>query len=223
MDLTSPARSVVPTLDAEVLVALAGITMPMTGRQISRLIEAKGHSGVGRVLERLRSQGIVNSTKAGNAFLFTLNREHVAFPAIESLMNLRGKLFNRMSDAISMWETLPISVAIFGSAARGDGGVDSDIDILIVRHEELHLNGPKNSKKTKKLEPEKISEIWDFQLLEFSHLTYLWSGNRASLIQITKPQLKSMVARGEAMAASLRDEALIIWGIDVMKEIEVEM
>lgn len=223
MDLTSPARSVIPSLDADVLVALAGITMPMTGRQISRLVEAKSHSGVGRVLERLRSQGVVNATAAGRANLYTLNREHVAFPAIEALTNLREKLFNRMSNAVSTWKIPPISVAIFGSAARGDGNIDSDIDILIVRPAELYAPGLKNSKGSPELAAEKLSEMWDSQLTEFSQLTYLCSGNRASLMQVTKPQLESMVARGEPMAASLRDEARYIWGPDLMRMIEEEM
>lgn len=220
MDLTSPARSVVPSLDADVLVALAGITMPMTGRQISRLIEAKGHSSVGRVLERLRIQGIVNVVNAGNAYLYTLNREHVAFPAIEALMDLRGKLFDRMAQAVTLWEILPLSVAIFGSAARGDGDVDSDIDILIVRAEELHPNGLENANKNSRLSQERYSDMWDSQLLELSELTYRWSGNRASLIQATKSQLGAMVTRGEPIADSLRNEAHYIWGQNAMKMID---
>lgn len=220
MDLTSPARSVVPSLDADVLVALAGITMPMTGRQISRLIEARGHSSVGRVLERLRIQGIVNVVGAGNAYLYTLNREHVAFPAIEALMDLRGKLFDRMAQAVTLWEILPVSVAIFGSAARGDGDVDSDIDILIVRAEELYPNGLENANKNSNLRQERYSDMWDSQLLELSELTYRWSGNRASLIQATKSQLGTMVTRGEPIADSLRNEAHYIWGPNAMKMID---
>lgn len=222
MNLTSPARSVIPSLDAVVLMALVGITLPMTGRQVARLIGAKSHSGVGSVLERLTIQGVVNATQAGNAFLYTLNRDHVAFPAINALTDLRGKLFERISYLVSNWEIAPKSVAIFGSAARGDGNVDSDIDILIVRDTELHQSNSKTSKKVKPQSPKWTLEMWDAQLLELSQLTFLWSGNRASLIQTTKPQLAAMFARGDQITASLSVDARLIWGANVIVEVEEE-
>lgn len=222
MNLTSPARSVIPSLDADVLMALIGITLPTTGRQVARLIGAKSHSGVRSVLERLTIQGIVNATQAGNAFLYTLNRDHVAFPAIKALTDLRGKLFERISLLVSNWEITPISVAIFGSAARGDGNVDSDIDILIVRDAELRQSNPKSSKKVKTQAPNWTLEIWDSQLLELSQLTYLWSGNRASLIQTTKSQLAAMYSRGDQITASLGVDSRLIWGANVITDIEEE-
>jgi predicted nucleotidyltransferase len=201
MDLSSPARTVIPTLDAEVLMALVGITMPVTGRQIARLLEAKSHRGVSLVLERLRQQGIVDVVEAGSSNLYSLNRDHVAASAVEALMDLRGKLFQRIRDAISNWEVAPISVAVFGSAARGDGGISSDIDLLIIRPESKFAEEP----------------VWDQQLSDLSFWVHRWSGNRASLIQATPSEIAGMIERGEAIAESLRNDGRYLVGPNILK------
>lgn len=201
MDLSSPARAVIPTLDAEVLMALVGITMPMTGRQIARLLEAKSHRGVSLVLERLRQQGIVDVVEAGSSNLYSLNRDHVAVSAVEALMDLRGKLFQRIREAISNWEIAPISVAVFGSAARGDGGISSDIDLLIIRPESTYSDEP----------------MWDQQLSDLSFWVHRWSGNRASLIQATPSEIASMIERREPITESLRKDGRYLVGPNILK------
>ncbi len=220
MDLTTPAHAVIPSLDAEVLLALAGITMPMTGRQIERLIEAKSYRGVSLVLDRLREQGLLNVVKAGNANLYTLNRDHVAAPAVDALLDLRGKLFERIGKAIAEWTIPPVSVAVFGSAARGDGGVKSDIDILIIRPDRLRPSSPSDELLGAVEQQKSYSEMWSTQLLELSHWVYRWSGNPASLIQVSLSQFQEMVERDEPIAESLRNDARYIWGPDAMKMAE---
>jgi hypothetical protein len=62
-----------------------------------------------------------------------LNREHVAAPVAEGLANLRLALWKRFRTALAGWNPKPVYGCVFGSAARGDGGVQSDIDLLLVR------------------------------------------------------------------------------------------
>lgn len=217
MDLRAPAHAIIPTLDADVLTVLAGVTMPMTGRQISRLLEMKSHRGVGLVLERLRSQGVVDAVEAGSSYLYTLNREHVAFPAIEALTDLRGKLYALMAVVIKTWQILPVSVAVFGSAARGDGDIDSDIDILIVRPEELYPNRIEDSEVEHNEGEEVYWDLWAAQLADFGAQVRRWSGNTASLIQATRAQLIAMVERDEPIVASLQRDARYLWGPKIMK------
>lgn len=220
MDLTTPARSVVPTLDAEVLAALVSISMPLTGRQISRLLESKSQSGVQKVLDRLSQQGLLDVVEAGNANLYSLNREHVAAAAVEALRDLRGKLFDRMAEAIKEWRILPEAVAVFGSAARGDGSVESDIDILIVRPAEPYYNHTTDMQQNEEEPLEGFSYIWSSQLFELGRKVYRWSGNRASLMEVTREQLIEMVERKEPVAESLRKEARYIWGQNIMKLVD---
>jgi hypothetical protein len=62
-----------------------------------------------------------------------LNREHVAAPVAEGLADLRLTLWKRFRTALAGWNPKPVYGCVFGSTARGDGDVQSDIDLLLVR------------------------------------------------------------------------------------------
>ena len=62
-----------------------------------------------------------------------LNRHHLAAPAVELLAGMRTEFLSRVREAIAEWEVAPVHASIFGSAARGDGDTNSDIDLFVVR------------------------------------------------------------------------------------------
>jgi len=133
MDLSRPIASVVPSLDGDVLMVLAGTTRPLTGREVGRLVRRGSWSGVRRVLHRLVDQGLVTAQEATPSMLYSLNRDHVDAPAVINLAGLRTEFFDRIRDQIEQWRIAPDSAAIFGSAARGDGSTGSDVDVFLVR------------------------------------------------------------------------------------------
>lgn len=196
MDLSRPARTVVPALDAEVLLVLAGTTKPLTGRQVHRLAASGSQQGVGKVLLRLEEAGLVNATDAGTSRLHVLNRDHVAFDAVLALVDLRGKVFDRIRHAINAWTIQPLAASAFGSAARGDGDTASDIDLLFVRPCDVHEADP----------------IWSQALFDLGQSTFTWSGNRASTLQATVEQVAEMIERQEPIVASLRRDELRLVG-----------
>ena len=117
MDLARPYAALCPTLDAGVLSVLAGTTRPLTGREVSRLLGRRSHSGVLDTLDRLTEHGLVDREEAGRAFLFTLNREHLVAPAVDLLAQLRGELFERLAQLVDSWKIAAIHV----SSVRFDG------------------------------------------------------------------------------------------------------
>ena len=133
MDLSRPYSAVAPTLDLDVLTVLAGTTGELTGRDVARLARRGSQRGVQRVLDRLVQHGLVSTRTAGRARMYRLNRDHLAAPAVELVADMRGELIARLRELIRAWRIPPERAFLFGSAARGDGDTESDIDILLVR------------------------------------------------------------------------------------------
>src|SRR4051794_10747130 len=100
MDLSRPYTALCPSLDGDVLVTLAGTRRPLTGREVARLAGRRSHVGVRDVLARLVEQGLVDRQEAGSALLYTLNREHLAAPAVAVLAGMRSDLVRRLRTEI---------------------------------------------------------------------------------------------------------------------------
>lgn len=198
MDVSRPFTALMPALDSAVLAVLAQTTRPRTGREIAR-VAGRSPAGVRSVLERLVEQGLVDREKAGRAFVYTLNREHLAAPAVEALTNLRPGLFERLRQAIATWKVAPTHASLFGSAARGDGDARSDIDLFIVR-------------------PEKIDEddaTWRSQLDGLAEGIRRWTGNHASIAELSTKQLTSLRKRRPPILKELDADAITLAGPDV--------
>jgi predicted nucleotidyltransferase len=132
MDLGEPATVVMPSGTAAVIRALAGTERAMTMRQLAR-VAGVSHQRAGQVIARLAAHGLVLTEAQGPSLLCRLNRDHLAAPAVAALAQLRATLLKTLVDEIGSWERAPVHASLFGSAARGDGGLTSDLDVLLVR------------------------------------------------------------------------------------------
>ena len=132
MDLTDPTRSVTATLDGPVLAVLARSGKPMTAGDVAGQMPRGSEVGVRKSLARLVEQGIVRATEMGRNRVHELNREHVAAPIADLLAGLRLELWKRLRMKLGSWNPKPVYACVFGSAARGDGSSESDIDLLLV-------------------------------------------------------------------------------------------
>jgi Nucleotidyltransferase domain len=89
-----------------------------------------------------------------------------------------------------------VHTSMFGSAARGDGDAQSDIDLLIVR--------------LAKLEPE--SEQWRAQIDALAENTCRWTGNNAGIVEISEADLPRLVEEQPPILAELRRDAIQLAG-----------
>jgi predicted nucleotidyltransferase len=197
--LSRPYTVICPTLEGPVLDVLAHTTRPLTGREIARLASRGSERGVRLVLHRLVAQGLVTAREAGSASLFALNREHVAAGIVESLVRLREELIERIRGEVEDWSSRPVHVSVFGSAARADGHMESDIDLLIVRPEDVAEDDPQ----------------WREQLHRLAVRIERWSGNHASLHEVSPKGLKAALRRREPVIASLRDASVVVAGPEI--------
>ena len=200
MDWSAPASAVVPSLDAVVLGVLAGVTEPISGREVHRRARRGSNSGVQLILTRMTAHGLLDVIDAPPTRLYSLNRDHVAAPAALLLLDLRGQLFDRIRDTFAGWNPAPVAAAVFGSAARGEGGVDSDLDLIVVRPETVPDDHPS----------------WSNQVYALERLVRRWSGNPATIILVTPTQLVDMVDRAEPVVESLQEDAMALTTVSVL-------
>jgi predicted nucleotidyltransferase len=186
MNISLPITSVIPSLDAPVLAALAATTSPMSLAEVHTRAGRGSKSGVRQVLLRMVDEGLVLAVPGG----FVLNRDHLAAPAIEMLASLYGELTRRIRAAVDAWSGTAALVGLFGSAARRDGDARSDIDLLLV------------------------SDSGDLDVFvdELSGLIRSWTGNRAQVIGLTTGDLRRLRRAKEPIVANWERDLLVISG-----------
>jgi predicted nucleotidyltransferase len=200
MNVARPYTAICPTLDSEVLAVLAGTTRPLTGREVARLAGRTSHRGVAEVLSRLVEHGLVERQEAGRALLFTLNREHLAAPAVEILAGMRAELLRRIRELVGTWEIAATHVSIFGSTARRDGGTQSDIDVFVVRPDAVSEDDPQ----------------WRQQLDDLAESIERWTGNKASIAEAAADEIGGIREEGRPIVAELRSDAISVGGADIL-------
>jgi predicted nucleotidyltransferase len=196
MDLSQPWSLIRSRIDMEVLLVLRGTTRPMTGRGVARLARNGSQPAVNQALRRLAGQGLVRAEEAGNAYLYTFNRDHLGAPAIDLLAGIRGELERRLRADIAEWETPPAHASIFGSAARGDGDTRSDIDVFVVRPTGVSEDEPR----------------WRAQLERLSDHVLAWTGNRLGLSEVSASEIRRLRRERPPVVDELRRDAITLAG-----------
>lgn len=168
MDVSGPFEGLFPTVDSAVLTVLSRTERAFSGREVARRSN-RSHTGVQKVLDRLVEHGLIVQQRGGGSLLYSLNREHVAASAVQELAGLRASLFDRLRETIEDWEVPPVHASVFGSAARGDGNTESDIDLLVVR--------PKDR--------DRADAVWTTQIDSLSEAVPAWTGNPIGLVEIS--------------------------------------
>lgn len=191
MNLQRPFQVVGPTLDGDVLTLLARADRSLTGRAIEREIPAS-HGGVRRALQHLVAEGIVRRESAGRAFLYRLNREHLAAPWIEGLASLRLELIERLRQTISGWQLPPDASVLFGSAGRGEAGARSDIDLLVIRPAGVDADDP----------------LWREQVGTLQSAAVSWTGNDVRVLEYGAGELED----GEPVLDTAATEGVELYG-----------
>lgn len=192
MDAQHPLAVVTPTLDGDVLAVLALVDEAFTTGQLHRTLARFSEDGIRKVLARLRKQGIVLSEPAGNAYLYRFNRDHLAAEPIRALATLRQTLLSRIEERLESWTWPPVYAAVFGSMARATAGASSDIDLLLVKDDDVP-NGE-----------------WDAQLEELADDVSRWTGNEARPITFTASDVARR--RSEPLLSEVLAEGLTVCG-----------
>ena len=196
MDLHRPLAVVTPTVDGDVLGVLAGAEAAFTGREVHRLVGRYSEAGVRNVLGRLVDQGIVLVEQVGPSYRYRLNRDHLAAPHIIALAGLRAELLGRLRSRLAEWDRPPVYAALFGSAARGDMRTDSDIDLLIVRPDEV--------------DPD--DDRWVEQVSQLASDVTGWTGNDTRPLEYGDTEMRRALRRGAPVLEAVKAEGIHLHG-----------
>ena len=178
MDLKSPISTVIPSLDGPVLQVLARADEGLSGRQIHKLAGQGSVAGVRLVLQRLAATGLVHVDDAGNSLSYRLNRQHLAAPVVEFLADLRTALVNRLSDELAAWRLAPIHASAYGALARADGDLESDVELLLIRPDDIDAADP----------------LWNEQASGLMQTVVDLTGNPAHLFELSRTELANHLA-----------------------------
>lgn len=195
MDWTSPRDVITSRVTNEVACALAARVGPVTGREASRLV-GRSEAGVRSALGSLVESGLVRAVPSSHAVLYEINREHLAYPAIALLADLRGALIGALRDEIAGWAIAPDGACLFGSVARGEAGPDSDLDLLVVR-------------------PAAVAEsdsVWQRQVDDLHRRATALTGNYASVLQVGRRELPRLRRERPPVVAELERDAVDLAG-----------
>jgi predicted nucleotidyltransferase len=88
---------------------------------------------------------------------------------------------------------------MFGSAARGDGGTASDIDLLVIRPSDVDEDNP----------------TWRTQVADLKDQIRRWTGNYAQIVELADEELDQLRGDDRTIVAALRSDALVLRGSDI--------
>jgi predicted nucleotidyltransferase len=194
VELSRPLATITPTLDGDVLSVLARHDATFTTGQVHRILTQHSEEGIRKVLRRLTGQGIILSERIGNAFAYRFNHDHLAAQHIMGLARLQETFLARLEDLLEAWRIPPVYAAVFGSAARGQMTMSSDIDLLLVR--------PYTA-----AEPD-----WEDQVNDLAMTVTRWLGNDTRVLEFTEDEVV-MRGREEPVLNDVLQEGLTVAGM----------
>jgi len=198
MDWENPLRSIATTVDADVLKVLAGTHASVTGNQLAR-VAGRSYAQVSSVVQRLTREGVVLVEQHGRTYSYRLNRTHALAPGLFDILSAPSRIEDEIRDLVETWEFPPDTVAIFGSAARREATPESDIDLLVVRPDEVDSD----------------DTGWRAGIGDMERMIEQRSGNHVHVVEVDRLELAEAVDTDQPLIGSLRFEARTLLGEDL--------
>ncbi|GAA1219601.1 nucleotidyltransferase domain-containing protein [Rhodoglobus aureus] len=198
MDLSAPLASLMNGLDAVALRVVARAGAELSGRQVARLAGTGTPANIRLSLLRLVNIGLVTSVPAPHATMFSANRSHILWPAVEVAMNARQELNRRIASFAEASTPAGVTVALYGSVARGDSTNTSDVDLLVVFPDATDL------------------DVRDDFVTGLRDSVQLWTGNDAQVYDLTTSALAKQREEGDPMIKSWTADGVVVFGKSIL-------
>lgn len=192
MELSRPGAELLGETEAGALRVLARVGDPISGREVARRAGGSA-SSTRRALERLTRAGLVQSRPSSHAVLYNANREHLLWGAVQDVLTAPARLWEELAD-LTQEQHRGVTLALFGSVARGEATASSDVDLLLLLPDNTHS-----------AETEELVDA-------LTALVQRRTGNPAQVVVLTHQQLRAMVASDDPLVASLTTDARTLAG-----------
>jgi len=169
-----------------------------TGRRIARGINMSA-SSTHKTLQKMKSEGLIASRRKGNAVLYKLRENNYIVKTLlgplfkkersiydDIILFIKKNLFSERKEIVS--------IAVFGSVARGEETSSSDIDLLIIAND-------KHGKA-------KIDNTMDSLSIKIAEKF----GAVISPYVLTRAEIKKKFAKKQAIIRSILDNNRLIYG-----------
>ncbi len=195
MTLSRPLEDLISPDKALILTVLERTSQPLSGRTIATLTGTVSQPTTSRLLIELGQHGLVVKVPGG----YELNREHLSYRAIETLLGARDELKRRVAEDVAVWEAPPLSVVLFGSAARRQETLDSDIDLLLVRPATVLFG----------------DERWAMNVANLSERVGRWCGSPCEVLEYSPDELAELRRAADPLIASLIHDGILFAGVSL--------
>ena len=196
MDFARPVQAVIPGAQGRILAVLVETSAELNLRALARL------SGVSLaqaswVLPGLVSLGMVERRDVPPAALFRVVPDHVAVRAVMGLSRARDVVLGELGRLAGELSPAPVSVVVFGSLARGEAGVESDIDVVVVRPAAVGED----------------SEDWRRGVEAWRQAVRLVSGNAVEVVEAGEREVGRLLRSRRPMWREVVRDGVVVYGV----------
>jgi predicted nucleotidyltransferase len=197
VDYSRPIEALVPGVQGRVLAVLARTETDLTMRGVAELAGVSPQQA-SVVLGRLVELGVAERRDVPPVALVRLARDNLAAQAVQRLAHLRQDAIEQLRALATKIEPSPASLVVFGSFARGEAGVHSDVDVLAVRPAPLS---------------DDAHDAWTDSLGRWVDLATRVLGNAVNLVEASVEEIPGLLSReAPSMWANIASEGIVLAG-----------
>ena len=199
MNLSEPLDGLTSPVEAAVLRVLARADAGFSGRQVHAIAGVGSTSSVHRALVRLVRVGVVYAEPSPPSIIYRANRQHVLWPVIEQALSARSRALESIRDFCEhtpdfVPDVQDVTVLVYGSVARREATIDSDIDLFVIYPDGFDLDGRA-----------------DFNYLLAEHTTRI-TGNEAQIYSVDRHEFLARLADEDPLVTNVLADAFHVYG-----------
>jgi len=198
MDYRTPVRAVIPGTQGRILEVLAETTAELNLRTIARL-SGVSLAQASRVLPSLVQLGLVERREAPPSALFRFVPENIAARAITALTRARQAALDEVGRTAAALTPPPVSVIVFGSFARGDADAESDLDVIVVRSEDVDDD----------------DVAWRYAVETWRQTARRLTGNRVEVIEVNEHEVGQLLQSGRPLWTDVQADGIVVFGTGI--------